>query len=306
MEADDQVTAVLSGRDAYRDELTELARHDPRVLCFEADLGGRKHPFAEAHPDRFFNLGIAEATMIDMASGLASAGYRPFVSTFAPFATLRAAESMKLGMGYMGAGVVVVAPYAGVSGAWFGTTHHCLEDLAVVQSFPGITIAAPYGEAETRAVIRAAAAGSGPFYVRTGRNAAAVSLPWDGDVPPLVNWVQPGSSDVCLVSVGEVGTSLALEASAERPESGHAHLCFLDHASLSEAAEELRSSRYTRFVVVEEHRPTGGVASTLALLMPSASVVGVNAGMAWPSEGGDHGEVLGRLGLDLAHLLAVV
>jgi transketolase len=305
VEADDQVTAVLSGRDAYRDELTELARHDPRVLCFEADLGGRGHPFAQEHPDRFFNLGIAEATMIDMAAGLAAAGYRPFVSTFAPFATLRAAESMKLSMGYMGAGVVVVAPYAGVSGAWFGTTHHCLEDLAVVQSFPGITIAAPYGEAETRAVIRAAAAGSGPCYVRTGRNAAAVSLPWDGE-PPLVNWAGSGSSDVCLVSVGEVGTSLALEACAQRPELGHAHLCFVDHASLTAVAEELRCSRYSRFVAVEEHRPTGGVASTLALLMPEVAVVGVNAGMSWPAEGGDHGEVLEQLGLDLAHVLAAV
>ncbi|MCE6998269.1 hypothetical protein LZG04_26225 [Saccharothrix sp. S26] len=304
MEAHDQVTA-LSGRDAYRSELTELARHDPRVLCFEADLGGRKHPFAQEHPDRFFNLGIAEATMIDMAAGLASAGYRPFVSTFAPFATLRAAESMKLSMGYLGAGVVVVAPYAGVSGAWFGTTHHCLEDLAVVQSFPGITIAAPYGEQETRAVVRAAAAGSGPFYVRTGRNAAAVSLP-GSDEPAGVNWAAPGSSEVCLVSVGEVGTALALEAHAQRPELGHAHLCFVDHASLTAAAEELRSSRYSRFVVVEEHRPTGGVASTLALLMPAVEVVGVNAGMAWPSEGGDHGEVLGQLGLDLAHVLAAV
>ena len=304
MEADDQVTP-LSGRDAYRSELTELAAHDPRVLCFEADLGGRKHPFEQAHPDRFFNLGIAEATMIDMAAGLASAGYRPFVSTFAPFATLRAAESMKLSMGYMGAGVVVVAPYAGVSGAWFGTTHHCLEDLAVVQSFPGITIAAPYGEAETRAVIRAAAAGSGPFYVRTGRNAASVSLPRDGELAP-VNWAAAGSSDVCLVSVGEVGTSLALEAHAQRPELGHAHLCFVDHASLTEVAAELRSSRYSRFVVVEEHRPTGGAASTLALLMPAVEVIGVNAGMAWPSEGGDHGEVLGQLGLDLAHVMAAV
>ncbi|MEJ2853386.1 MULTISPECIES: transketolase family protein [unclassified Saccharothrix] len=299
------MSAVLSGREAYRAELTELARHDPRLVCFEADLGGRKHPFAQEHPNRFFNLGIAEATMIDMAAGLASAGYRPFVSTFAPFATLRAAESMKLSMGYLGAGVVVVAPYAGVSGAWFGTTHHCLEDLAVVQSFPGITIAAPYGEAETRAVIRAAAAGSGPFYVRTGRTAAAVSLPFDGELP-LVNWADTGSSDVCVVSVGEVGTSLALAACEQRPELGHAHLCFVDHASLTAVAEQLRGSRYSRFVVVEEHRPTGGVASTLALLMPEVAVVGVNAGVEWPSEGGTHDEVLAGLGLDLAHVLAAV
>ncbi|MFT7840520.1 hypothetical protein Q5530_30630 [Saccharothrix sp. BKS2] len=294
--------SALSGRDAYRAELTELARHDPRVLCFEADLGGRGHPFAREHPERFFNLGIAEATMIDMAAALAVAGYKPFVSTFAPFAVLRAAESVKLSMGYLGAGVVVVAPYAGVSGAWFGTTHHCLEDLAVVQSFPGITIAAPAGEREMRAVVRHAAASSGPWYVRTGRNATPASVPFEGEVPPLVNWVSTDPSEVCLVSVGETGTELALAAAGER-SAAHAHLCFVDHASLTGAAVEL-AARYRRFAVVEEHRPTGGVASTLALLMPRCEVVGVNAGTAWTSEGGDHGEVLGRLGLDLAAVLS--
>jgi transketolase len=294
-------TPTLSGRDAYRAELTEIARHDSKVLCFEADLGGRKHPFADAHPDRFYNLGIAEATMIDMAAGLAEAGYKPFVSTFASFATLRAAESMKLSLGYLNAGVVVVAPYSGVSGAWFGTTHHCLEDLAVVQSFPGITIAAPYGENETRAVIRAAAEAGTPFYIRTGRNAAHTSLPFGGDTPPPVNWVRDGEG-VCLVSVGETGTELCLAAGLEREEPAHAHLCYLDYANLKIAAEQLRE-RYDRFVVVEEHRPVGGVASTLALLLPGCEITGVNAGMNWPSEGGDHGEVLGQLDLDLAHLL---
>jgi len=184
----------LSGRDAYRAELTELAAADSAVLCLEADLGGRNHPFATAYPDRFLNLGIAEATMIDMAAGLASAGYKPFVSTFASFATLRAAESMKLSLGYLAAGVVVFAPYAGVSGAWFGTTHHCLEDLAVVQSFPGITIAAPYGDEETRAVVRAAAASGRPYYIRAGRNAAYCSLQLPDSGVPLVNWVADGET----------------------------------------------------------------------------------------------------------------
>lgn len=168
---------TASGRDVYRETLTGLAETDDRILCFEADLGGRRHPFAERHPDRFFNLGIAEATMVDMAAGLAAAGYKPFLSTFAPFAALRAAESLKLTLGYLGAGVTVVAPYAGVSGAWFGTTHHCLEDVAVLRAIPGVVIAAPYGEEEMRAVIEYAAVSGRPHYVRTGRNAAYRALP---------------------------------------------------------------------------------------------------------------------------------
>ncbi|MEQ0564847.1 hypothetical protein ABJI51_37705 [Amycolatopsis sp. NEAU-NG30] len=306
MSTTEAVRPVLSGRDAYRAELTALAAADPRILCLEADLGGRGHPFAEAHPDRFFNLGIAEGAMIDMATGLASAGFRPFVSTFAPFAALRAAESIKLGLGYLGAGVVVVAPYAGVSGAWFGTTHHCLEDFAVLQSFPGIVIAAPYGEEETRAIVREAAASDRPYYVRTGRNAAYRGLLRPGEPVPPVTWAGDGVPDgVCLVSVGEVGTELCLQAREQRPDLGHAHLCRVDAGHLTEAASLLRS-RFRRFVVVEEHRPAGGVASSLALALPDAQVHGVGAGNRWPSHGGSHEEVLTALGLDLAAVLAAV
>lgn len=298
--------ASLSGRDAYRDTLTRLAETDERILCLEADLGGRNHPFATAHPDRFFNLGIAEAAMIDMAAGLAAAGYRPFVSTFAPFAALRAAESLKLTLGYLAAGVTVVAPYAGVAGAWFGTTHHCLEDLAVLRAIPGVAIAAPYGEREMRVVVRAAAESGRPHYLRTGRNARYRSLPFDGVEVPLVNWdADPGTAQVCLVSVGEEGTRLCLEARRQRPELAHAHLCYLDHPRLALAAEEL-GHRHRRFVVVEEHRAQGGIAEALSLLLPRCVVSGVNAGDGWPSEGGDHAEVMAQLGLDLPAVLAAV
>ncbi|MEY9943825.1 transketolase [Kitasatospora sp. GAS1066B] len=297
---------TLSGRDAYRDELTRLAATDPTIVCLEADLGGKGHPFQAAHPDRFFNLGIAEGAMIDMATGLAVAGYKPFVSTFAPFAALRAAESLKLTLGYLGAGVTVVAPYAGVSGAWFGTTHHCLEDFAVLRSIPGVTIAAPYGEADMRAVIRSAARSGRPHYLRTGRNATYQSLSRDGDELPLVNWAQPGEAGAsCLVSVGEEGTRLALAAGELRPELGHAHLTYLDHDHLAAAAAEL-SRRHTRFTVVEEHRREGGVAEALALLLPQCEVTGVNAGHDWPVQGGDHDEVMGQLGLDLPAVLSAL
>ncbi|MCT2592555.1 transketolase [Streptomyces sp. N2-109] len=294
---------TLPGRTAYRDELTEIAADDPRVLCLEADLGGRNHPFAARYPDRFFNVGIAEGAMIDMAAGLAEGGYRPFVSTFAPFAALRAAESLKLALGYLGAGITVVAPYAGVSGGWFGTTHHCLEDFAVLRAIPGVTVAAPYGEEEMRAVIRRAARSGEPHYIRTGRNAAPVSLPWEGTDPPVVNWDDAGAGrdGTCLVSVGEVGTDLCLAVRRAQPDLPHAHLCFVDQPHLEQAAAEL-AGRFDRFIVVEEHRPAGSVASALALLLPGSEVRSVNAGDRWPVHGGSHEEVLNELGLNEAAL----
>jgi transketolase len=294
---------ALSGRDAYRAALTELAATDPAIVCIEADLGGRKHAFAEAHPDRFFNVGIAEAAMIDMAAGLAAGGFKPFVSTFAPFATLRAAESFKLALGYLGAPITVVAPYAGVSGAWFGTTHHCLEDLAVARAVPGVVIAAPYGEAEMRAVVTAAADSGRPHYIRTGRNAAYDSLPPTGTGRPLVNWANEGASGApCLVSVGEEATRLCLEATALDPGLAHAHLCYVDNEHLAVAAKEL-AARHGRLTVVEEHRRAGGVAEALALLLPECRVNGASADDRWPTEGGDHAETLAQIGLTVTAVL---
>ncbi|MFC3492681.1 transketolase family protein [Glycomyces rhizosphaerae] len=288
---------TLSGRDAYRAALTELAETDPAIVCIEADLGGKKHPFAEAHPDRFFNVGIAEAAMIDMAAGLASGGFKPFVSTFAPFATLRAAESFKLALGYLGANVTVVAPYAGVSGAWFGTTHHCLEDLAVARAVPGVVVAAPYGEAEMRAVVASAAASGRPHYIRTGRSAAYESFSPADAGTPLVYWANEGASGAaCLVSVGEEATRLCLEATEQDPGLAHAHLCYVDNEHLAAAAKDL-ASRHDRLTVVEEHRRAGSVAEALALLLPECRVNSACADDRWPTEGGDHAETMAQLGL---------
>lgn len=294
---------TLSGRDAYRAALTELAAGDPAVVCIEADLGGKRHPFAEAHPDRFFNVGIAEAAMIDMAAGLAADGWKPFVSTFAPFATLRAAESFKLALGYLGASVTVVAPYAGVSGAWFGTTHHCLEDLALARAVPGVVVAAPYGEAEMRAVVTAAAASGRPHYIRTGRNAAYDSLSPAGTALQLVHWANEGASgEPCLVSVGEEATRLCLEATAHDPRLAHAHLCYVDNEHLAEAAKAL-AARHGRLTVVEEHRRAGSVAEALALLLPECRVNSACADERWPVEGGDHAQTMAQLGLTATAVL---
>jgi transketolase len=291
---------MMAAREAYRAELTDLAAADERIVCLEADLGGASHGFRDRFPDRFLNLGIAEAAAVDIAVGLASAGLRPFLSTFATFAAFRAAESVKLGLGYLAAPVVLACPYGGVSGGWFGPTHHCLEDLAVTQSLPGLRIAVPAGEAETRAVIRAAAAVDRPCYVRLSRN-EVFDAPSEPAGRGEVSWVNPLSGDTCLVSVGEKPTALCVAATERRPEWGHAHLCWVDAESLTAVVPRLAAAR--RLIVVEEHRAAGSVASTLALMMPGHEVRGVHAGPAWPAEGGSHDDVLTALGITVSAVL---
>lgn len=288
-----------SGRDSYKDELTSIASHNEQIVCIEADLGGKNHLFQQQHPDRFFNFGIAELAGIDMAAGLAEAGYVPFFSTFASFAALRASESIKLTMGYMGKNVKVVAAYGGVSGGWFGTTHHALEDIAVLQSFQNIRIACPYGERETRRVIQEAAASEEPYYIRLSRNDVFDSLLRKEEASChemiVVGEKRNGLSRLCLVSVGEQATELCQRIIQEDDSIAHAHLCYIDIQSLKSYTEQLTALSH-RFLVVEEHRATGGTASYLALLLPKYEVYSHDCGEQWPIYGGTHAEVLTFLG----------
>ncbi|WP_347553049.1 transketolase (plasmid) [Pseudalkalibacillus hwajinpoensis] len=286
----------LSGRESYRDELTKLASIDERILCLEADLGGSNHQFEANHPNRFFNMGIAEMASIDIAAGLSEGGHIPFFSTFASFASLRSAESMKLAMGYMEKNIKVVAPYGGVSGGWFGTTHHALEDIAIVRSFQKIKIACPHGEEDTRKVVREAANSNKPYYIRLSRNDSYESLDraLDHDCShPLFHY--KGESDLCLISIGEQGTVLCKEMESLYPDVSHIHLCYVDYESLQDHITEIGNAA-ERLLVVEEHRLSGGTASLLSILMPEKKVYSHDCGEDWPIYGGTHQETLEYLG----------
>ncbi|MBH5317593.1 transketolase [Paenibacillus sp. GSMTC-2017] len=291
-----------SGRDSYKDELAKLASTNEQIICIEADLGGKDHPFQLQHPDRFFNLGIAELAGIDVAAGLAEAGYVPFFSTFASFAALRAAESIKLTMGYMGKNVKVVAAYGGVSGGWFGTTHHALEDIAIIQSFQNIRIACPHGEEETRRVIQEAALSDEPYYIRLSRNDAFESMYRDESSSCRDIILEGGNrkyrARLCIISVGEQATELCKEIIQWDDSIVHVHLVYVDIGSLKSYVEQL-SSLSDQFLVVEEHRATGSTASYLALLLPEKKIFAHHCGEQWPIFGGTHAEVLSYLGFGL-------
>lgn len=297
---------MLSGRDACKDELVNCAQEDAKIVCLEADLGGRNPPFQQRFPDRFYNIGIAEMAAIDMCTGLAAAGFKPFFTTFAPFAALRCAEAIKLSLGYMGQPITVIGAYGGVSGGWFGTTHHSLEDVGAVRLFPGIRIACPYGETETRQVLRNAALGSEPCYIRLGRNDVYPDLERSAEFDTLI--VEQGyraSHPVTLVSVGEKATQLCVAAKQELGEINHLHLCYVDNASLHHLMPDI-ARLPGPLMVVEEHRRAGSVAAELALSMPHKQVLSYTPNDDWPQYGGSQDDVLAGLNFSLERLLTTI
>ena len=161
----------IATRAAYGKALVELADQEPNLVVLDADLSGSTmtKEFAAAHPDRFFDMGIAEANMVGVAAGLATCGKKPFVNSFAMFAAGRAWEQVRNSVAYPGLNVKVVGSHGGLSVGEDGATHQCIEDLAIMRAIPNMTVLCPCDGYEMREAVRALLAYEGPAYMRLGR-----------------------------------------------------------------------------------------------------------------------------------------
>jgi transketolase len=157
-------------RSAFVRALTDAAAADDRIVFLTGDLGFKLFDdFASRYPGRFLNVGVAEATMAGVATGLALEGKKPFIYSIAPFVTLRCYEQIRNDICYHEADVTVVGVGGGYSYGPNGPTHHALEDVAVMRVLPNMTVICPGDPAETEAAVRALVAHRGPAYLRLGR-----------------------------------------------------------------------------------------------------------------------------------------
>jgi transketolase len=161
----------MTAREIYGRTLAEMGKTNDRIVALTADLAKTTAivHFANAFPERFFNVGIAEQNMFGIAAGLAKTGLIPFASTMAVFACLRAGEQVRTDIAYQNLPVKIIATHAGVSFGHAGTTHHCTEDLAVMRSIANMTVLAPADGVETSRAVRASLDIPGPVYIRIGR-----------------------------------------------------------------------------------------------------------------------------------------
>lgn len=155
-------------RVAYGETLVELGGKNPNIVVLDADLSASTHTymFKQKFPDRFFNLGIAEADMISTAAGLASSGKTVFASTFAVFATGRTWDQIRLSISYQKVSVKIVATHGGLGVGPDGYSHQAMEDVGLMRLLPEMKVIVPCDAAQTKSVIRKIAETKGPFYVR--------------------------------------------------------------------------------------------------------------------------------------------
>lgn len=161
----------IATRHAYGEALAELGGANPKVVAIDADVSTCTMScyFGNKHPDRFVNVGIAEANMIGMAAGMATLGLIPFVHSFAMFTAGRGFDQIRNSIAYPGLNVKVVGTHAGLTIGEDGATHQCLEDLGIMRTIPGMTIICPADGHETHAAVKAVIGHVGPVYLRLGR-----------------------------------------------------------------------------------------------------------------------------------------
>jgi transketolase len=263
-------------RAVYAETLVSLAERDERICVVEADLARATGtgPFAKAYPDRFFNVGVAEANLIGVASGLAVTGRRPFAATFGCFASRRCYDQFFLSANYAGLEVVLVGTDPGVTAAYNGGTHMPLEDLSLMRAVPRLAIVEPADAVCLEAVVRIALERRGCTYLRLQRKAAPTLYP-AGETFALgeAKLLRDGG-DVLLIALGALMVGEAMKAAAALAAEG-IQAAVLDSWSLAplDRGRILELASATRRVVTcENHRVTGGLGSAVAELLAEAGV----------------------------------
>ncbi len=162
-------------RNAFADEILNLALEDERIVVLSGDIGNRLFDkFKAAMPERFYNCGVAEANMISLAAGLASSGLRPVCYTITPFVTTRCLEQIKLDVCYHEMPVTIVGTGSGLSYSALGSTHHSFEDIAIMRTLPGMRVHAPADAPELRHILRETFRQDAPAYLRIGKKGEPV------------------------------------------------------------------------------------------------------------------------------------
>lgn len=249
--------------------ILELGRTNPDVVALCADLAGslKLDAFIKEFPDRYVQVGIAEANMIGIAAGLTIGGKIPFATTFANFATGRVYDQIRQSVAYSKKNVKIAASHAGLTLGEDGATHQILEDIGLMQMLPGMVVINPCDYNQTKAATIAAAEHAGPVYLRFGRPVWPIFMPDEKFVIGKAIVMNEGK-DVTIFATGHLVWK-SLEA-ARQLEAEGLSVELINIHTIKPLDEEaiLRSVAKTKCAVVaEEHNRIGGLGSSIASLL---------------------------------------
>jgi len=256
-----------SCRQGFGDEITELARKNKKVVALTADLSEslRLGEFKKRFPNRFFEMGVSEANMISVASGLALEEFVPFTSSFAVFTPNQAVSQIRVSVAYNKANVKIVGSHAGITTGSDGATHQALEDIAIMRSIPNFTVLAPADYWQTRKAVKAAAKINGPVYIRFGRI----------DVPEITTEKTPfkigkvqvlrEGKDLTILAHGESVYRALMAAEILKQEKINAAVINIHTIKPLDEQTIIKYAKKTKaFVIAEDHQLAGGLGSAIS------------------------------------------
>jgi len=295
-------------RSGFGEGLLELGKRNPKVVALCADLTGslKMDAFQKEFPERFFQVGIAEANMMGVAAGMTIGGYIPFTGTFANFSTGRVYDQIRQSIAYSGKNVKICASHAGITLGEDGATHQILEDIGLMKMLPGMTVINPCDFNQTKMATIAIADHEGPVYLRFGRpaipNFTSTSEPFIIGKALMLN----EGTDISIFATGHLVWK-AIEAGHKLAEQGiSAEIINIHTIKPLDKEAILTSVSKTRCVVTaEEHQLNGGLGDSICQLLASTiplpvEMVGVNDSFG---ESGTPNELMKKYGLESENIV---
>jgi transketolase len=306
---DIQSTGKKDTRSGFGDGIAEVARKNKNVVALTADLAGslKLQQFIKEFPDRFIQVGIAEANMMGIAAGLTIGGKIPYTTTFANFSTGRVYDQIRQSIAYSGKNVKICASHAGVTLGEDGATHQILEDIGLMKMLPGMTVIVPCDYNQTKLATMAIADYNGPVYLRFGRPSWPIFT--NPDEPFVIGKAQKFSegNDVTIFACGHlvwnaIQAGVALEAKGMSVEVINLHTVKpIDEEAI------LNSIRKTKCAVTaEEHNIYGGMGDAVAQVAAKHFPVPIEyiGTKDTFGESGTPAELLKKYGLDIPDIIA--
>lgn len=305
----DRLLKPVPTRDAYGEVLVEMGAAIDHLVVLEADISKstRTFFFAQKYPDRFFQFGVAEANMMVAAAGLATAGYLPFVSTYAVFASMRACEQIRTFVAYPHLNVKIGVCHGGITPANDGVTHQATEDLGIMRTIPNMTVIMPADYYATKALVRSAADYDGPVYLRFTRDAVPIIYaPEDTFTIGKGKIVQNGD-DISLLTIGDM-LSITIEAAKELARGGISAEV-IDFHTIKPIDKELiltTASKTGCVMTIEDHQIQCGLGSAVAEVLCEEKPtllrrIGLRDTFA---ESGRYDQLLTKYGMDVKSIVS--
>jgi transketolase len=300
-----------SMREVYGKVLVELGKENPNIVVLDADLAKSTQTamFCPVYPDRFFDVGIAEANMISIAAGLASSGKTPFCSSFAVFVPGRCFDQVRMSVAQPHLNVKIVTTHSGLSVGEDGSSHQAIEDLSLALSLPGVTVIVPADAVETAQAVRYAAGANGPFMIRLCRPKTPVIFDdkYRFKIGKAVNLRE--GRDATVIAIGLMVPEALKAADTLKAEGINIRVLNMSTVRpIDEAAIVQAASETGAIVTAEEHLKHGGLGSMVSQVVSAnkpvpMAFIAVNDTYA---KSGKPAELLERYGLTAKEIAAAV